>query len=69
MKNTDAEIIAKIMEIVKLKKEILRLMVPEQTYKHLEVIGNEVKAILLESLCEDNQKPAEQPSVKKVEID
>lgn len=77
MKDTDVEIIAKIMEIVKLKKEIVRLMVPERTYKHLEVIGNEVKAMLLESLMEDDDsstekqtvKPTVKPTVKKVTID
>lgn len=69
MKNTDSEVIQKIVEITKLKKEILQLMLPEKTYKHLEVIGDELKAMVMESICKSNEKSDHQASVKKVNID
>ncbi len=70
MNNKEAEILGKVMEIFKLKKEIVQLMVPERTYKHLEVIGNEMKAMLIETLC-DNQQDETQSNtgIKKVSID
>lgn len=74
MKNADSEVIVKLMEIAKLKKDVIKLMLPEQTYKHLEVIGNEVKAMMMEAICESNQgakshTSEHQTSVKKVNID
>jgi hypothetical protein len=75
MKNNQAEILTKVAEIVKLKKELIQLIVPEKTYKHFEVIGNEVKALIIESICqteEDNKdqpKSANESKVKKVTID
>jgi hypothetical protein len=69
MKNTDSEVMRKIMEITKLKKEIIQLILPENTYKHLESIGDELKAMVMESVCKSNEKSDHQTSVKKVNID
>lgn len=64
MKNNKAEVLDKLVEIAKLKMELVELVVPEKTFKHLEVIGNEIKAMLLET----ESKPHES-SVKKVDIE
>jgi hypothetical protein len=71
MKDSDreAEIAQKIMEIIRLKKEVLQLVLPAQTVKHLEVIGNEVKAMLMETLVEGHEKTTQPSGIKKVEID
>ena len=50
MKSKEAEVLEKLVEIAKLKKELVELLVPAKTMKHLEVIGNEMKAMLLEAL-------------------
>ena len=80
MKNKEAEVLDKLVEIAKLKRELVELMIPEKTLKHLEVIGNEMKAMLLEALepndtsdkasdnKEEHSKPRES-SVKKVDIE
>lgn len=52
MNQKDAEILSKIMEIARLKKEIVQAIVPEKTYKHLEVIGNEFKALVVDLISE-----------------
>lgn len=52
MNQKDAEILGKMMEIARLKKEIVQAIVPEKTYKHLEVIGNEFKAMLVDLISE-----------------
>jgi hypothetical protein len=52
MNQKDAEILGKIMEIARLKKEIVQAIVPEKTYKHLEVIGNEFKAMVIDLIGE-----------------
>ena len=52
MNQKDAEIFGKIMEIARLKKEIVQAIVPEKTYKHLEVIGNEFKALVVDLISE-----------------
>ena len=82
MNQKDAEILGKIMEIARLKKEIVQAIVPEKTYKHLEVIGNEFKALVIdlisEAACDDREeaennaadcKPTESSRIKKVDID
>lgn len=69
MKMIEPEVMAKITEIMKLKKELIQMIVPEQTYKHLEVIGNEVKAMVMETVCEGTKKSGQQTTVKKVNID
>jgi len=58
MNQKDAEILGKIMEIARLKKEIVQAIVPEKTYKHLEVIGNEFKALLTDLISESACKYA-----------
>lgn len=52
MKQNEAEIMTKLMEIARIKKEIVKLAVPEKTYKHIEVISNEIKAMIVEMLSE-----------------
>ncbi len=52
MNQKDAEILGKIMEIARLKKEIVQAIVPEKTYKHLEVIGNEFKSLVVDLISE-----------------
>jgi hypothetical protein len=69
MKNTETEVIDKLVEIAKLKKEVVQLILPEKTMQHLEVIGHELKAMLLESLCDDTSEQAQPASVKKVDIE
>lgn len=69
MNNADSQVITKLMEIAKLKKEVIKLMLPEQTYKHFEVIGNEIKAMLTESVCDTAQNSEQHSSLKKVNID
>lgn len=69
MKNTDSQVITKLMEIAELKKEVIKLMIPEQTYKHFEVIGNEIKAMLIESVSDTAQNSEKHSSLKKVNID
>ncbi len=84
MKQNEEEILVKLMEIARLKKEIVQMIVPEKTYKHLEVIGNEFKALLTDLIsdvaCECDCKPSDsdhplkaaskqQSKVKKVDID
>ncbi len=69
MKMIEPEVMEKITEIMKLKKELIQMIVPEQTYKHLEVIGNEVKAMVMETVCEGTKKSGQQTTVKKVNID
>lgn len=75
MRNSQAEIFDKLVEIARLKKEVLQMILPEKTFKHLEVIGNEVKAMLFETVCDtikaknDPSKSDVQKSVKKVVID
>jgi len=69
MKNTETEVVAKLVEIVRLKKEIMHLILPEKTMQHLEVIGNELKAMLLESLGDDDRKQASPSTVRKVDIE
>ena len=75
MKQSEAEILGKLMEIARLKKEIVQAIVPEKTYRHLEVIGNEFKALIVDMMCDsmsDNEPepaPKKQPKVKKVDID
>jgi len=69
MKSVDPEVMQKIMEIIKLKKELIQLIVPGQTYKHLEVIGNELKAMIMETVCDSTKKSGQQTTVKKVNID
>ncbi len=64
MKNNKAEVLDKLVEIAKLKMELVELVVPEKTFKHLEVIGNEIKAMLLETESKPNES-----SVKKVDIE
>ena len=57
-------------EIARLKKEIVQAIVPEKTYKHLEVIGNEFKAMLTDLIsevaCDCDSKHS---NIKKVDID
>lgn len=69
MKTVDPEVMQKISEIIKLKKELIQMIVPEQTYKHIEVIGNEVKAMVMEMVCDGTKKSEHQSTVKKVNID
>lgn len=69
MKMIEPEVMEKITEIMKLKKELIQMIVPEQTYKHLEVIGNEVKAMFMETVCDGTKKSEHQSTVKKVNID
>lgn len=58
-----------IMEIVQLKKKLVKTVIPEKTMNHLDVIGKELKAMVLESMCDQVTDPDESPSkVKKVEI-
>ncbi|BEP29222.1 hypothetical protein [Helicovermis profundi] len=57
-----------IMEISRLKKKLLKSVVPEKTIKHLEVIANEVKEILIESIGEDTWDK-NKSKLKKVDID
>lgn len=52
MNQKDAEILGKMLEIARLKKEIVQAIVPEKTYKHLEVIGNEFKAMLVDMISD-----------------
>lgn len=52
MNQKDAEILGKMMEIARLKNEIVQAIVPEKTYKHLEVIGNEFKAMLVDLISD-----------------
>ncbi len=52
MNQKDAEILGKMMEIARFKKEIVQAIVPEKTYKHLEVIGNEFKALLVDLISD-----------------
>lgn len=70
MKSNEAEIISKFSDLIKIKKEMIQLMVPEQTYKHLEVIGNEIKAMAVEVICDLKQGEKEaHKNIKKVNID
>ena len=63
----NSETIEIIMEISKLKKKLLKSIVPEGTMKHLEVIGSEVKEMLIESLS-DSTSEKSASKVKKVDI-
>lgn len=79
MNQKDTEILGKIMEIARLKKEIVQAIVPEKTYKHLEVIGNEFKAMVVDLISEGEDEckttESDQPikdqhsKIKKVDID
>jgi hypothetical protein len=83
MTNNTLDIINKLIEAKKLEKDALMMMLPENTKKHLEVIGKEVKEMILECVSDleketeindcSNQKKEEQnkdnSNVKKVNID
>lgn len=75
MKKDQVAIFNKLTEIAKLKKELLQLVVPEKTYQHFEVIGREVKALIIEAVCdlERKNKQSKQTEgtsvIKKVTID
>ncbi len=69
MSNINTESLEIIMEIVHLKKKLLKTVVPEKTMKHIDVIGHEIKSMVLEALCDQASKNDDSPSkVKKVEI-
>lgn len=55
-----------IQEITHLKKKLLKSMIPEKTMKHLDVIGKELMAMVLESVCEEETET--KSKVNKVEI-
>ena len=65
MKYVNNEIIEKLIEAKKLEKEALMMLLPEKLQGHLEVIGNEVKAMLLDCVEELNMKDDEKQSANK----
>lgn len=79
MKQNEVEMMAKLMEIARLKNEIIKLAVPEKTYKHIEVISGEIKAMIVEMLSESDKMNKSEVSsnkdsrtnskLKKVDID
>jgi len=64
----NSESIEIMLEIMKLKKKLVKSIVPEQTMGHLDVIGKEVKAMILESLIHETKNTEKTSKVKKVEI-
>lgn len=72
--NINTESIEIILEIAKLKKKLLKTIVPERTMEHLEVIGNEFKHMVLESIGDHGAKKTiinkkTTTGVKKVDIE
>lgn len=68
MTKMNTESLAIIMEIFQLKRKLIKSIVPEQTMKHLDVIGSEIKEIIKESLQDHIKDDNESSKVKKVEI-
>lgn len=68
------EFIVKMLEAKKLEGEALKLLLPEKVRDHVEVIENEMKAILLECISEcttgkrEQEKDSDKKKVHKVEI-
>ena len=75
MKSDQVAVFDKLTEIAKLKKELIKLVVSEKTYQHFEVIGREVKALVIDAVCdlETKNKQSKQNKgtsvIKKVTID
>jgi len=67
MSTLNAQVIEKLIEAKRLEKEAFMMLLPEKMQKHLEVIGNEVKAMLLDYILDVNEEE-KSPKVKKVDI-
>ena len=73
------EFIEKMMEAKKLEKEALMLLFPDKVKGHLDVIGKELKSMLMECVLDSSTEPVEGTSeakrsqgkdnVKKVDIE
>lgn len=62
--------IEKFMELSRLKKEMLAVILPENMIGHVEVINKEIKMMITELICESSKGTEEKKSgVTKVEID
>ena len=62
--------IEKFMELSRLKKEMLAVILPENVMGHVEVINKEIKMMITELICESSNGTDEKKSgVTKVEID
>lgn len=56
MKGINSEVIEKLMEAKRLEKEALMMLLPEKMQGHLEVISNEVKAMVFDYIEDFNKK-------------
>ncbi len=68
----NTESIEIILEIARLKKKLVKTIVPEKTMEHLEVIGREVKEMIIESLVDSKAKAKDNKSktgINKVTIE
>ncbi len=69
MSNINTESLEIMMEIVRLKKKLLKTVVPEKTMKHIDAISHEIKSMVLEVLSDQTSEDDDSSSkVKKVEI-
>ena len=69
MPNTATEVVDKLAEIARLKMEVMRLILPENTLQHLEVIDKEIKAMLREYLGDEAGEQGPPSPVRKVDIE
>lgn len=59
--------IEKMMKIIELNKEMVNVLMPEKMRGHLDVIGREIKLMIIDSLGDVSDE--KRPSVKKVNIE
>ncbi len=66
----NTESIEIMLDIYKLKKKLIKTIVPKKTMNHLEVIANEIKKMIVESIGDlDTSKVSNNTGVSKVNID
>lgn len=63
--------IEKLMELSRLKNEMLRVVLPEKVMGHVEVINKEIKMMITELVCDVSKDKSNdhKSGVTKVEID
>jgi len=78
MSQSNLNFIKRLMKAGELEKEAILTLLPDKTRGHVEVIGNEIKEMIMETLvdqCFNGQKEAdkedspEEKRVKKVDIE
>ncbi|MBN2220802.1 MAG: hypothetical protein JW708_01265 [Vallitaleaceae bacterium] len=65
MSPINAKAIEKLMEAKRLEKEALLSMLPENMQKHIDVIGKEIKAMVVDCFFEESQETHQDPESHK----